>query len=121
MDPFENSAPIAQPEPPSFSPKPYRKAVSRLGWGAFTLMLLTQVLAVGMMYLFAAIMPPAFLASSWYAWMLTYLPLYLVAFPIFWFMVRRLPAIQPEKKASCTPATFCKLVILCLGITYLLN
>lgn len=94
---------------------------SQLGWAAFALMALTQA-AAGVLAAVLMMAAPQLLANPWVTWLLSYLPLYLVAFPIFALMLKKVPAQQPQGgAASLGTGTMVKLVFLCLGLTYALN
>ena len=134
MDPYQNQDDPAQEnriqedpirenfiqEDPAQTRRLLRRAFSRLGWAAFALMGVTQLLAAvfAVAVLFAA---PQWMASPWYSWLLSYLPLYLAAFPIFWLMVRRMPSQRPGGSLEVSPGQVARLVLLCLGATYALN
>ncbi|MBO5358982.1 MAG: CPBP family intramembrane metalloprotease [Clostridia bacterium] len=78
--------------------KPIRKTFSLVG---FSLCVFFAIAFLGRI-IFAEIAVLAFgkecwlLTSSWGKWIINYLPMYFVAFPIFYFLIRRLPAEKPE-------------------------
>lgn len=94
---------------------------SQLGWAVFMLMLLAQV-GAGLLAVVGMLAAPGMMGSPWGIWLLSYLPLYLLAFPIFCLMLKKVPAQQPRDGAGPLGAgTLVKLLFLCLGVTYALN
>ena len=108
--------------PPASAGREIRRVCSREGWGAFLLMALTQVGAAVLAAALSALAPAA-LENPWMgSWGLTYLPLYLVAFPVMWLVVRRLPVRDfPMERRPLSPAALAQLWVFGMGVTYFLN
>lgn len=79
--------------------------------------LLVSVINVAVMQI-----APSLLSTGWYLWVLSYAPLYLVAFPILLFIVRKLPNYpDPQPQGEFSGRSMALLVISSLGIVLVLN
>ena len=118
----------SSPEPerlPERGPLPPEKqaasAASRMGWGLFLMMGLTQLGALALV-LGVRLLAPALLGDPWVNWGLSYLPMYLLALPALWLTVRRLPAEPfPPPRLPLTPKLLGSLWVFGMGATYFLN
>lgn len=73
----------------------YRKLFSRVGFSFFVLMGLAPIVQSLAYAVFAAIAPQA-VDKSWFLWVLSYVPLYGIAVPVFfWFLKLLLPQNGP--------------------------
>lgn len=100
-----------------------KQRFSRIGFCYFALMLLTQLLAaVAQIALYAFI--PAWLSESgWMTWLASYVPLYAVAVPVFFWMMHRLVpdgGAQPGKDRF-SAGRWVRVVVLIFGLMYLCN
>lgn len=91
MDEYTNAPAPLPEEPAGYSPK---QSFSRVGWTYFTVLAVSEGLIV-----LAKFLAPKLLESSWSLLLISILPLYLVAVPIGWCILRRLPAARPEEHA----------------------
>lgn len=64
-----------------------------------------------------------FVESGWYIWIMSYVPLYIVSFPIFILMLKKIPntKIDLENKIKLQFKHIIKLIVISLGIIYPLN
>ncbi len=79
----------------AFSPK---HSFSRIGWAIFAFFAATYALQ----FLFSLILSlaaPAFLESDWGGWLLSSVPMYLFAFPLFFVILRPIPKEAPKQEA----------------------
>lgn len=96
-----------------------KKYFSRIGLGVLLLPLVTIVLQYAMAFLFAAVAPGVY-SSWWFSWLLSTVPLYCVAFPIFVLVLPK----SPEKLGEKRPFGAGKLAIVCIisiSAMYLFN
>lgn len=75
-------------EPSSFEGKEAKKAFSRAGWGVTALLLIGSLVQIGASALVGAF-APELMERSWALWVVTFAPLYLIAFPIGILILRR--------------------------------
>ena len=102
--------------------KTYRKILSRIGLCFFMLMGLTQVLQ-GVGAALAAALCPQVMNSDWYIWVLSYVPLYCIAVPLFFLLMHwLLPASGPApERNDLKPVQFLLYLVLSFGGMYLFN
>lgn len=92
---------------------------SRVGLCYFTMMLLTQALQMGGLVLLGDWIG----TTTWGIWVLSYLPLYGVAVPVFLLMMKKLAPDAPGRPGTqrLSAGGWVRWVFLSLGATYLLN
>lgn len=100
-----------------------KQRFSRIGFCYFALMLLTQLLAAVMQMVLYTFAPASLTESGWMTWIVSYIPLYIVAVPVFlWMMHRLVPDGGAQPGADRFPAgRWVRLVVLIFGLTYLCN
>ena len=76
--------------------RPSRKNFSRLGWG-LTALLLVPVAIQLLLLLVMGVMGPALLGDLWFSMALSTGSLYLVGYPLAWFLLRRLPEAEVSR------------------------
>ena len=106
---------------PQYAPdlKPERKYMARVGFGVFLLTLVTLVGQLGVSLAVKAAAPQV-LENAWGLFLTSLLPIYLLAFPAGWLVLRGLPAYRPESR----PLTFLQwfqCLLVCLPLLYLGN
>ena len=69
-----------------------KKTFSRLGWCTLLVLAAGTVLQI----LLSVTAPASWQTASWYVWVVTFAPLYLVAFPLSGLVMRRIPALRME-------------------------
>lgn len=99
-----------------------KQRFSRIGLCYFVLMAVVQLLGIAVQTLLA-VFAPALLEGGWVLWLSTYAPLYLVAAPLFWWMMNRL---VPDGNAVAGGERFSagrwvRLVVVVLGMVYACN
>ena len=93
-----------------------RRNFSRLGWGIFVMLVcLTLVQAVAMAA--AELLWPGWMESDWGLWLLSYLPLYFVALPLYLLVVRKTPAV-PLSRESLPLKTLGLITAVCFFMMY---
>lgn len=97
----------------------FKSTLSRVGLCYFTLMLITQLLQVVLSVVFMQLIS----AGGWWVWIISYVPLYCVAVPLFvWMMHKLAPRTEaPFGTAKLTAGGWIRWVFLCLGATYVFN
>ena len=100
----------------------YKQTASRVGVCFLALMLITQILQIAASAAFS-LWAPQLYSTSWFVWVLSYVPMYGVAVPLFLLLGRALlpggeaPAAGPKMTAGRWLST----LALCLGLTYWFN
>jgi len=102
--------------------KAAKKIFSQIGLSTAILIIIQQV-AAGIISVLINIFAPAIAKTGWYFWVLSYAPLYLIAFPIFLLMFRKIPdgSDVPKTGKKISPIQMAKLVVISIGIVYPLN
>ena len=73
-----------------------RHRFSRMGWALLVLLLLGSLIQSGISFWIQA-KNPVWASADWALWLVTFLPLYLVAFPVGALWMKNLPAAPPVK------------------------
>ena len=89
--------------PPQYSPaqtdelKSAKRSFSRMGFALLALggVTITLQAVIGAA---VSLISPSGLYSGWMIWLLNFLPLYLIAFPVYWLILRRMPRAELESK-----------------------
>ncbi len=100
-----------------------KQSYSRVGWSYFALMGITQLLGNGFSLLLAVLWPTALVDHPWLVWAVSYVPLYGIAVPVFFWMMHRLVPTGPAPAAGegMGPARWLRLFVLLMGSVYVLN
>jgi len=85
-DPFES--PLL---PPTADPAAARREFSRIGLAYAVLTLTPQAVAIAALFLLRELAPSA-LDAWWVNWVFSLIPLYAVALPVMWLILRKVPA-----------------------------
>ncbi len=99
--------------------RPVKRYFSRIGLSCSLLMLIT----VAVQFLAAALIRlkyPQFMESDWYIWLISVLPLYLLAFPVYLYTLPK-PIDKPVAKNGISAREFLMYLVMCFGIMYPLN
>jgi membrane protease YdiL (CAAX protease family) len=100
---------------------------SRIGLSLFTFLVVQQLIVAVVMALFTMPVSPfyseAITQAGWFLWVVSYVPLYLIAFPIAVLILRTIPDGEdpPREKGALSAGQMTPLVIACFGIVYPLN
>lgn len=99
-----------------------KKIFSQIGL-SIALLLIIQQVVVAIISLLVNNYAPDIANTGWYFWVLLYTPLYLIAFPVFLLMFRKIPSGSggPKVYQKISPAQMIKLVVISIGIVYPLN
>lgn len=92
---------------------------SRIGWAFFAILLVTtllQILADGIL----KNLYPELAESKWFNWALSFIPLYFVAIPIGFLILRPIPAEKPERK-DIGFGKFATFFLMCFALMYIGN
>lgn len=101
----------------------YGKVMNRMGLAYFLFFALTLILQS----VFAVALPGLIAGAEttgWYLWVLSYVPMYLIAFPVFLLVLSKVPTQKVQDKQDTMKLgvkQFLVLLIFCFGTTYLLN
>lgn len=101
----------------------YKQTVSRLGVCFLFLMLVTGILQT-VASVAVSMLVPGLYETDWFIWVLSYVPLYCIAVPLFLLVGRALlpgNAPAPAGGHKMTPGRWISTVVLCLGVTYAFN
>jgi len=71
-----------------------RRRFSRMGAGVLALLAVGSALQIALLRL----APASLTESSWGTWLITFVPLYAAAFPLCLLLLKRIPALPPERK-----------------------
>ena len=104
------------------SAKKAKLPFSRLGFAMLAFVLVQQLVA-SIVYGVAAALAPNVLQSGWFMWVAAYLPLYLVAFPVFLRIVKGVKnhAGGPAQPTKMTVVSLLLLVLASIGIVFFIN
>ena len=97
-----------------------KKTFSRVGISYFVLMLLTQLLQISAAGIIAAI-APQLAQTDWYLWVLSYVPLYGIAVPVFVWLMHRIPSGDAPEQKAMSAKTWLRYFLFAMGATYILN
>lgn len=99
--------------------KPVRKVFSRVGWSLCAIIAALLLVQVPLVLLLDVFWPDGcwLTDSSTGTWLLTFVPLYLVAIPVGMLFLRRIPA-QPPQPASMGAKNFWIFLPICFFLTY---
>lgn len=97
-----------------------RKAISRIGWALVALMLFSQIGAVIVMII-CKLFFKSFTETSVYNFIISTLPIYFIAFPIFFLIIRKVPKKDIAIKSKLTAIEFMKILIISFGALYIFN
>lgn len=100
-----------------------KKVFSRIGL-ALAVMLVVQIGLVAAIGALVNMLAPAVTETGWYFWVLSYGPLYLVAFPIFLAIMRTVPdgtVPQLRENKRISAGNMLRLVVICIGVVYPLH
>lgn len=97
----------------------FKRTLSRVGLCFFTLMLVTQLLQT----VASLLLTEQLAAGGWWIWIISYVPLYGIAFPVFLVMMKKLMPDGPGAfgTAQLTAGGWVRLLFLSLGLTYIGN
>ncbi len=97
----------------------FRSTLSRVGLCYFTLMLVTQLLQT----VLSLLMMEQIQSGGWWMWIISYVPLYLIAVPIFCLMMKKLVPDMRDTfgTAALSFKGWVRWFFMCLGITYIGN
>ncbi len=99
--------------------KPIKKYFSRIGLACSLLMLITVVLQYLGAFL-VRLSAPRFTESVWFIWLLTVLPLYIFAFPVYLYVLPK-PLNKPLADGRLGVKDFLMFLLMCFGIMYPLS
>ncbi len=94
-----------------------RRIFSRIGLSAFAVLAVSVALQAGLAFAARAFAPEA-LESSSALWLLTFLPQYLVAFPVGFALLRRIPRAEPRPGGGFSFGRFLGVVPICFFLMY---
>ena len=64
---------------------------------------------------------PQWIKTDWFIWASSYLPMYLVAVPVFMLLLRKIPDNAAPEQHKLSPKTLLTYFILCMGAVYICN
>ena len=87
-----------------------RRVFSRAGLSLFTVLIAATVLQM----ILAAVIPES---TPFYIWIVTFLPMYAIAMPLAFLILRGIPAAKVEKNPF-TAGQFFSILLICIGLMY---
>ena len=97
-----------------------KKVFSRIGIAMFLMTLVVNVvqsIMMGVIYVVA----PTFQESTWYVYSLIIVSFYLIGAPLFYLLVKKLPAAPKKDRNSLKIHQILCLLVICLGTLYIFN
>lgn len=100
-----------------------KRIFSRMGFGLFTMLIVTLLsqMVFGFLGRMLSGVLPNFIESTWFMWLLTVLPLYLVGFPAFYNLTKDVPESPIGRPKKMSFQQVIKYLIMCLGTAYIFN
>lgn len=99
------------------TPRPARRSYSIIGFGFTALIAATLVAQIVFVRLPQLLGWEELSQQPWWNWVCTFVPVDLVAFPVCYLVLRRLPA-QPPEQHHMTKRRFLELIPVCFCLTY---
>lgn len=97
---------------------------SRIGLAFFLLIVVQQVVVV-ILTLAITFTAPQLMNTGWFLWVLSYVPLYLIAFPVFLLVIRKVPDTRPQaapiEPMRLNAGKLLLMILIGLGVVYPLN
>ncbi len=106
------SAPVAEVDLPAA-----RRRFSAMGFAVFLLLAVAGGLQAGLA-LWVRYAAPSLLETDWAIWLLSFLPQYLVAFPLALLLLRRVPKGAPRAAEPMRPGRFLGVIPICFFLMY---
>lgn len=97
-----------------------RKAISRVGWALSALVIFSQIGAI-LVSMICKMFFKSFAKGSLYTFVVSVLPIYFIAFPIFFLIIRKIPKYNGNEKVELTVIQFIKILIISFGALYIFN
>ncbi len=97
-----------------------KKVFSYIGWVFFAMMVFTQILQIVITSVIA-IISPQILTKPWATLMLVVTSFYLTTFPIYLFMMNKLPDYNAQEQKDLSLKQFIVLFIISIAATYIFN
>lgn len=97
-----------------------RKLLSRVGWALTALLVFTQIGAMVISKI-CSLLFPKIVGTSIFTFLTGLVPMYLVGFPIFLFIMRKIPKGTLDEKQNLKKLQLIKLIIISLGTLYIFN
>lgn len=97
-----------------------KKYISRIGWSLTALMIFSQI-GAAVVQLICKLLFRGLVETSIFNFIVSTLPIYFIAFPIFMLIIGKLPKISEQKKSRLTAIQFMRILIICFGALYIFN
>jgi membrane protease YdiL (CAAX protease family) len=97
-----------------------KKIMNRIGWALTALVVFSQVGAV-VVTIICKLFFKSLTETSVYNFITGTLPIYFIALPIFWLILRKIPKENTIEKSSLTIVQLIKLIIISFGTLYIFN
>lgn len=112
----------APPPPPALPDRDARRVFNRIGL-AMALFIVIQQVVVAVVYTLVSQMAPQLMETGWFTWVVSYVPLYFVAFPVFLAVIAKMPtySLASSQPRRLTPLAFARLLAASIAIYYIFN
>lgn len=108
---------LDNPNPePEFNERECRKTFSRIGFSYFIFELLFAGMGYLLLYIFSRNFTDLIRRHELVRWLVNYLPMYFIALPLTALLLKKLPAVKPEKH-RLSAGKFCILFLIGWGLT----
>lgn len=97
-----------------------RKIISTIGWALSALVVFSQIGGIIVAIICEKFIPDL-AKSSIYNFIVSILPIYLIALPIFLLIIRKIPKYDINEKSNLTIVEFIKVLIISFGAMYIFN
>jgi membrane protease YdiL (CAAX protease family) len=100
--------------------KSNKRIINRIGWSLVALMIFSQIGAAIFMVI-CALFFENLTRTSIYNFIISTLPIYFIAFPIFMLIIRKVPKECVSRKSSLTISQIIQLIIISFGALFIFN
>lgn len=107
---------------PKMPPKDASRVFSRIGLAMFVFIAVQQI-AVSVLFGFVQQFAPHLQNTGWFTWVISYVPLYFVAFPVFLAIIAKMPTynLSAPFLRRFSPLAFLRLLLASIAIFYIFN
>lgn len=97
-----------------------KKAISKIGWALTALMIFSQIGGI-IVSAVCKLFFKNFTQTSVYNFVVSTVPIYFIALPIFWLIIRKMPKESIGEKSELTINQFIKILVISFGTLYIFN
>lgn len=98
----------------------HKKVFSKIGLAVFTSMLLVNIIQ-GVFFGIIGVVNQELLTAPWISYVGIAISFYLIGFPVFYFMVKKLPEVEKRESNTLGIAKIIKLFLMSYSVAYIVN